>query len=238
MSTPSFTVECVRNDIIADGIYEIEFTKPEGLSFTEGQFLLLDVPLIDNSEDIQPRAYSIASSPNDETLLLVIKLVPNGRASAWVEKQLKPGVQTRAQCPLGKFLLNSESQKEYVMLCTSTGIAPFVSQLTTILPQGEDRKIDLFFGLLDEKELFWEEKIKKIADQYPNLSCHISIGDTSSTWDGFKGFVQQHAAEVIEDFSNKQIYICGAPIMTKAVKEEAINNWGVSVDDVHMEGFI
>lgn len=238
MPTPSFTFECIRSDLIAEGIYEIEFTKPEGLTFTEGQFLLLDAPLIDDTEDVQPRAYSIASSPNDDTLLLVIKLVAEGRCSRWVKEKLQPGVQTRVQCPFGKFILNDQNAKEYVMMCTSTGIAPFRSQLRTILPKGETRKIDLFFGLLNEEEIFWEEELKKIAEEYPNFSYHISIGDQSSTFDGFKGYVQQHASEVISDFSNKQIYICGAPIMTKAVKQEAIDTWGVPQEDVHMEGFI
>jgi ferredoxin-NADP reductase len=238
MPTPSFTFECIRSDIIAEGIYEIEFTKPEGLEFTEGQFLLLDAPLIDNPEDIQPRAYSIASSPDDDTLLLVIKLVPEGRCSTWVKEQLKTGVQTRVQCPFGKFILDPETQKEYVMMCTSTGIAPFRSQLRTLLPKGETRKIDLFFGLLNEAELFWEDELKEFAAQYPNFNYHISVAQRSENWKGFVGFVQQHASEVITDFSNKQIYICGAPIMAKAVKGFAISEWKVSKDDIHMEGFI
>ena len=238
MPTPSFTCKCIRNDSIAEGIHEIEYTKPDGLVFIEGQFLLLDVPLIDNPKDIQPRAYSIASSPDDETLLLVIKLVEGGRASTWVKEELKPGVSSRVQCPFGKFILDSDTQKEFMMMCTSTGIAPFRSQLRTILPKGESRKIDLFFGLLNERELFWEDELKELAEQYPNFSYHISVGDLESSFDGFKGYVQQHAAQVISDFSNKQIYICGAPIMAKAVKEEAINTWGVAKEDVHMEGFI
>lgn len=238
MPTPSFTFECIRNETIAKGIHEIEFTKPEEMTFTEGQFLLIDVPLLDNPEDIQPRAYSIASSPEDDTVLLVIKLVEGGRASTWVKDQLKPGVSTRVQCPFGKFILDPETKKEYVMMCTSTGIAPFRSQLRTILPKGETRNIDLFFGLLHKEEIFWEEELKELANQYSNFSYHISVGNQSSTFDGFKGYVQQHAAQEISDFSNKQIYICGAPIMAKAVKEEAINTWGVAKEDVHMEGFI
>ena len=238
MPTPSFTFECISNTVIAENIHELEFTKPEGIEFTEGQFLLLDVPLIGNTEDIQPRAYSIASSPNDETLLFVIKLVPDGRASTWVKEEVKQGTQTRIQCPFGKFVLDTETSKEYVMMCTSTGIAPFRSQLRTILPKGETRKIDLFFGLLNEEEIFWEEELKELVNQYPNFSYHISVGDPESSFDGFKGYVQQHAAEVITDFSNKQIYICGAPIMPKSVKQEAIETWGVAKEDVHMEGFI
>ena len=238
MPTPSFIFECIRNDIIADGIYELEFTKPEGLAFKEGQFLLLDAPLVDNPEDVQPRAYSIASSPNDDTLLLVIKLVPDGRWSNWVEKVVKKGTSTRVQCPFGKFLLNAESDKEYIMMCTSTGIAPFRSQLRTILPAGETRKIDLFFGVHNEKEMFWEDDLKELSDQYPNFSYHISIGEPSDAWEGFEGYVQEQASSIIDDFSNKQIYICGAPVMTKSVKEIALNEWGIPKEDVHMEGFI
>ena len=238
MPTPSFIVECTRNDIVAENIHELEFTKPDGLTFEPGQFLLIDVPLIDNPEDIQPRAYSIASSPNDDHLMLVIKLVGGGRASTWVKEGLKPGTEARIQCPFGKFILDANTQKEYVMMCTSTGIAPFRSQLRTILPGAEDRKIDLFFGLLNEKELFWEEELNSLAAQYSNFSYHVSAGDPSDEWEGFKGYVQQHASEVISDFSNKQIYICGAPIMAKAVKETALNDWGVPAEDVHMEGFI
>ena len=236
MATPSFTVECTRKAEIAHNIYEVAFTKPAEFSFTAGQFVLFDVPLLDNAEDIQPRAYSIGSAPSDDELVFAIKLVPEGRMSAFLEQKLEPGTKLRMQGALGNFLLNRDTPKDYVMMCTATGIAPFRSQLRAYLGEETDRKIDLFFGLLNEQELFWEDDLKAFADQYEHFNYHVCAMEP--TGDMYKGFVQDQAKELITDFSNKQIYLCGSPLMTKAVKEMAIAEWGVPKEDVHMEGFI
>jgi NAD(P)H-flavin reductase len=165
----------------------------------------------------------------------VIKIVEGGRASTWFSQKLKAGDEVRIQCPLGNFMLDRENPKDFVFMCTATGIAPFISQLRTFLPQGETRKIDLFFGLLHERELFWKDELDELVSKYPNFSYYV---ESSEPWDGYTGYVQEHAATVIDDFSNKQIYLCGSPIMTKAVKEVCMNDWNVPNEDIHMEGFI
>ena len=238
MPTPSYPVTCTASEVIAEKIYEVRFERPEGFDYEAGHFILFDVPLIDNAEDIQPRAYSIGSSPSDEELVFAIKLVPDGRMSTFLEKKLEPGMELRMQGPFGKFTLDRETEKDYVMMCTATGIAPFRSHLRTYLAEESTRKIDLFFGLLHERELFWKDELDQFAEDYENFSYYIEASEPSDDWDGFRGYVQQHAAEVIDDFSNKQIYLCGSPLMTKAVKEVAISDWGVPKEDVHMEGFI
>src|SRR3989344_5341649 len=238
MPTPSYPVECVRKDLIAENIYEVVFTKPEGFSFEAGHFILFDVPLVGKPEDIQHRAYSVGSSPEDNELVFAIKLVPNGRMSTYLVQELKPGTKLRMQGPFGKFTLDRTTTKDYVMMCTATGIAPFRSHLRKYLAEESTRKIDLFFGLLSEKESFWDDDLKAFAQKYPGFAYHVCASKPSEGWKGFKGFVQEHAASVIPDFSNRQIYLCGSPLMTKAVKEHAIKEWGVPKEDVKMEGFI
>ena len=238
MPIPSYTVTCTKNKIIADGIHEIHFTKPKDFHFEPGHFLLMDVPLLDDPKDIQPRAYSIASAPSDEEIILAIKMVPNGRASMWIEKQLTSGMEVHIQGPFGKFLLDTVTKKEYIMMCTATGIAPFRSQLRTILPAGDTRKIDLFFGLLSSKELFWEEELQQLTMDYPNFSYHICASEPEKDFTGFTGYVQELAKNTISDFSNKQVYLCGSPLMTKAVKDVCIKDFGIPKEDVHMEGFM
>lgn len=228
MPTPRFDVTCTKKALIAEHIYELAFAKPEGFTFKAGQFVLFDVPLIDNQEDIQPRAYSIGSAPDDDELVFAIKLVPNGRMSTFLEQKLQEGTVLSMQGALGNFLLNRETTKDYVFMCTATGIAPFRSYLRAYLAEETDRKIDLFFGLLNEKELFWEEELKEFTNQYEHFNYHVCAGT----------FVQDQAKSFISDFSNKQVYLCGSPLMTKAVKEMAISQWHVPKEDVHMEGFI
>ncbi len=238
MPTPSYTVTCTKKELIAENIYEVAFTKPKEFSFEAGHFILLDVPLMKNPSDIQPRAYSIGSSPEDAELLFAIKLVPNGRMSRYLTDALKPGSTLRMQGPFGKFTLDRATTKDYVFMCTATGIAPFRSHLRRFLREESMRNIDLFFGLLSEKELFWEDELKIFTKRYPGFSYHVCASNPDQNWFGFKGFVQEHAASLITDFSNKQIYLCGSPLMTKAVKQMAIDQWKVPKEDVKMEGFI
>ena len=47
MKTKEYKVVCTRNEKIAEGIYEMVFTKPAGFFFKAGQFVLFDVPLIE-----------------------------------------------------------------------------------------------------------------------------------------------------------------------------------------------
>lgn len=236
MPTPSFEVQCTRKVEVACDIFEVAFTKPADLSFKAGQFVLFDVPLVADENDIQPRAYSIGSAPADDELVFAIKLVPDGRMSTYLTEKLEQGTTLRMQGPFGKFLLNRETTKDYVMMCTATGIAPFRSQLRTYIKEEQGRQIDLFFGLLNEKELFWEDELKAFKNEYDKFDYHVCAMEPEG--DMFKGFVQDQAKEVIADFSNKQMYLCGSPLMTKAVKEMAITEWGVPKEDVHMEGFI
>ncbi|MBI3619465.1 hypothetical protein HY213_05540, partial [Candidatus Peregrinibacteria bacterium] len=59
MPLPVHTIRCLSLRVIAPDVYEVVFTKPEGFSFRAGQFVLFDVPLIENRDDIQTRAFSI-----------------------------------------------------------------------------------------------------------------------------------------------------------------------------------
>lgn len=237
MPTPRHQVTCTRHELIAENIYEVAFTKPEDFTFEAGQFVLFDVPLIDKPEDVQPRAYSIGSSPNDDELVFAIKLVPNGRMSTFLVQVMKVGTELSMQGPLGNFTLDRATEKDYVFMCTATGIAPFRSYLRTYLEEETTRKIDLFFGLVNESEIFWKEDLDSYVDQYANFTYHF-CGSEPERADMYDGYVQAKAGELFSDFSNKQIYLCGSPNMTKSVKELAINEWKVPKEDVHMEGFI
>ena len=238
MATPSYEITCTQNEKIASDIYEIKFTKPDGFEFQAGQFLLLDTPLIESPDDIQPRAYSIASSPDEEELLFAMKMIPNGRASRWIQEVLEPGVRTEMKGPFGPFVLDQENPKEYVLVCTSTGVAPFRSQLMTVLAAGETRRIDLIFGVRNEEDLFWTEAFESLAKLYDNFYVHLALSNPSDEWKGHKGRVQTLVPQIISDFSNKNVYVCGNPDMTKEVKGLCLDEWGIEKKDLHVEGYI
>lgn len=238
MVTPSYNITCLRNKRIARDIYEIVFTKPEGFSFLPGQFLLLDTPLVENPDDIQTRAYSIASSPDEDTLLFAIKMVENGRASRWIQEVLTEGTVATMKGPFGFFTLKPEITKDFVMIATSTGVAPFRSQLMHALSSGDTRRMDLVFGVRSEEDLFWTESFESLAKLYDNFYLHLALSNPSEEWKGHKGRVQTLVPQIVTDFSQKHVYVCGNPDMTKEVKSLCLEQWGIDKKDLHVEGYI
>ena len=238
MAVPTYTVTCTRKTLLATGVYELVCTKPEGFIFKPGQFVLFDVPMLENPTDIQTRAFSIASTPAEGELLFVFKLIPGGRASKWVEHTVTEGTQIIMKGPFGNFTLDPAPEKELVCIATSTGIAPFRSQLLDALERGDLRKMDLIFGVRSEADLFWNKELEQIAEKHPNFFLHFALSQPSDAWKGHKGRVQTLVPLIVKDFTPKLIYACGSPVMTKEIKEMALGQWGMEKKMVHVEGYI
>jgi len=237
MPTPTYTITCLRKELIAADVYDVWFDTPEGFSFRGGQFVLFDIPLIDTPEDIQPRAFSVASAPTEKDLRFAIKLLPGGRASRWVEEVLKEGDQIIMKGPFGFFLLD-QSPRDVAFIATSTGIAPFRSQLLEALAAGDKRRMDIVYGVRSEEDLFWKEELESLSRKHPNVHLHIALSSPSPAWTGHRGRVQIVAPQVIQDLAACTLYVCGNPEMTKEVKQIALTEWGMMKEQLHVEGYI
>lgn len=241
MPTPSYLTTCTQNKKLCHDVWEVKLRMPEGqtFSFRAGQFVLFDVPLIGNPHDIQPRAYSIGSPPRENTeLTFVLRYKERGRASLWVDEVLKAGDTVRIQGPLGAFVLNRETPKDYVFVGTGTGVAPFRSHLMDALEDRKDtRPMHLFFGVRHEEDLFWIEEFRRLEQQFPNFKAYVSLSRPTESWKGLRGRVTDILPTVITDFSRVNAYVCGNPDMVKTVKEWLLAK-GVPKADIHQEGYI
>lgn len=238
MPIPIHPITCKSKELIANEVYDITFSKPAGFAFKPGQFTLLHVPLVDNRDDVQTRALSIASAPSEDDLLFNVKLIKGGRISRWIEEVLQVGDVMNMQGPFGNFVLDRTTEKEYLFIATSTGCAPFRSQIMTALEEGDTRRIDLVFGVRAEEDMFWKEQFEALAQQYENLFVHFALSQPSDDWKGHRGRVQTLVPQIVKDFSMKHIYVCGSPDMTKEVKQLCLEQWGVDKKDLHVEGYI
>lgn len=238
MPVPSYQLSCLYNKKIARDIWEFAFEKPAEMTFRAGQFVLFDVGHPDNPADIQTRAFSIASSPDEDTLLFVAKMKEGGRASVWIERDLKEGSIVRTQGPFGNFKLDRETSKDYFFIATSTGVAPFRGQLMEALHAGDTRRIDLVFGVRAEEDLFWQEELQTFAKQHGNFYLHLALSQPTEEWKGHRGRVQTLIPLIAKDFTNKNVYVCGSPDMTKEMKQLALEEWKIEKKDLHVEGYI
>lgn len=238
MVTPTYTLACTKSERIARDVYEVRFTRPAGFTFKPGQFLLLSIPLIDDPADMQTRSFSVASTPEEEELLFVMKMKEGGRASRWIMEVAEPGTTVRAQGPLGFFTLKPDDTRPLLFVATSTGVGPFRSQIRTLLKASDSRNIDLIFGVRGEEDLFWAQELETLAREHERFSLHIALSSPTDAWKGHRGRVQTLVPQIIADITERSIYICGSPEMTKDMKQHCLALWAVPKEQLHVEGYI
>ena len=237
MVTPSYSITCSKKQLIAPGVYELRFSKPDGFSFRAGQFVLFDVPLISNASDIQPRAYSIASSPSEHELIFVVKVKEGGRFGEWLTRKLDKGSSLMMKGPFGLFTLN-EKPHHFIFAATGAGIAPFRSHINDALEHSDTRQIDLFFGVRHHDDLFWTDEFTALSASHTNFKVHLCLSGDNKEWKGNHGRIQTFIPSIIKDPLSTELYICGAPEMVKDIKALALENWKLPKANVHGEGYI
>lgn len=233
------SITCLKKSLIAPDVYELIFTKPEGCSYKAGQFVLFDVPLIDNPADLQPRAYSIASAPEEKDLLFVIKLKPGGRASRWVAEVLKEGSVVGMGRALGLFTLIPEDQGHYVFVGTGSGVAPLRSHLVSCLEHRKSKAaMDLIFGVRNREDLFWIDQFETLARKHSNFHFHPTLSAPPADWTGMKGRVTAVMPDIIKDPATTKVFLCGSPAMIADTKKLCIETLQMPKANVHGEGYI
>ncbi|MFH0770180.1 MAG: FAD-binding oxidoreductase [Candidatus Peregrinibacteria bacterium] len=237
MAVPRSTVTCLRKRVIARKVFELTLSKPSDFTFQPGQFVLFSVPLTENPLDIQPRAYSIASTPEEEHLLFGIKLKPLGRASRFVSDVLTEGMSIGIQGPLGAFTIDPACTRDILFVATGVGSAPFRSQITHLLERQDRRRMDLLLGAFTEEDLFWMDHFGPLAKAHPNFALHPVLSQPSLAWNGHRGWVQ-NIVELIPDFREREVYICGNPDMVSEVKKLCLETHGIAKERVHTEGYV
>ncbi len=238
MPTPTYTITCTRKELIAPGIFELVFTKPGGFAFQAGQFVMFEVPLIENPADIQKRAYSIASSPEEPDLLFVIKLIKGGRASRWVEQVLSEGTGVRMQGPLGVCTLEPDVSRHYLFVATGSGVAPCRSNITRMINlKPPAPAVTLLFGVLRKQDLFWSEYFEHIASENPAFRFVPTLLFPEPDWKGHTGKIQDIIPSLVSDPEKTDVFICGAPELVPEVQKVCIETVGIPKKNIHAEGF-
>jgi ferredoxin--NADP+ reductase len=113
--------------------------------FAPGQYATLGV---EGQQKRSERPYSIVSSPHESELEFFFELVPNGELTPQLyQLQLGDELLMR-KVAKGRFTLDTRSGRtNHLLVCTVTGIAPFVSYVRTLYKDWKEGKfVDRFPG--------------------------------------------------------------------------------------------
>jgi len=177
------------------------------------------------------RCYSLASSPEvDARLKVTVKRVEGGRASNWLNDQLKQGDRIDVLPPSGRFVLH-ESAGPLLLFAGGSGITPVISLVKSALAVTR-RRIRLFYANRDADSIIFRRELAALAASHPErfeLVHHL---------DAEAGFVDaRRIGEQLPGFEQAHCYLCGpGPFMDEV--EQTLRARGVAREHIFIERFV
>ncbi|MCA9933888.1 MAG: ferredoxin--NADP reductase [Ardenticatenaceae bacterium] len=172
------------------------------------------------------RAYSIASSSLlGEYMDFYISLVSNGTLTPRLFALNVGDRLWLSPHPVGMFTLaDVPAHKNIVLVATGTGLAPYMSMLSTHLDCGGARRMAVLHGAFHSWDLGYRAELETMQHLCPNLTYIPTIDrpeDEPVAWHGRTGWVQQlwQAGVVAETWGfqptpkNTDVFLCGVPGM-------------------------
>jgi ferredoxin-NADP reductase len=198
---------------------ELEVNGVTRFGFVPGQWLSVKATTPDGEE--MTRAYSIASPPSGNGhFAFCLNRVQDGFMSNHL-CSLDAGAKIEFQGPFGDFILRPPL-RDTVFIATGTGIAPFRSMLHWLLAERDrhqGRQFWMLFGTRREQDIYYREEFEYLAAEHANFHFLPTLSRAAADWEGLRGYVQEHLAEIVGTRTDMHAYICGLDKMVDANRE-------------------
>ncbi len=170
------------------------------------------------------RSYSIASVENGK-ILIGVKLDQGEGTSALMKLKLKDNIEFIG--PIGNFYYR-ESKKNPIFIATGIGITP-INSMIDYLVSINALNLKLFWGVKSEIDFIFN--FDYLKDKF------IPIISDRNTQFKNKGYVTDYLFKYIDDFSEKDFYICGDPKKVNDIREYLQFKFQVEKDSIYIEKF-
>ena len=167
MSIEKFSLEKVLSvHRWTNTLFSFTMTRPAHFKFTAGQFARIGIKV---GDELVVRAYSVVSSPFDETLEFFSIVVPEGAFTSNLQHLKVDDDIYLEKIPYGFLTLARYQlplQKDLWLLGTGTGLAPFISMLQDFETWWKYESITLVYSVRTASELAYATRIKEIAETF------------------------------------------------------------------------
>lgn len=218
----SAVTEVVSNKLVTHDMRHlvIRLIEPEEIKFFPGQYLDFMIPGTDES-----RSFSMAnSSSRDGQLEFVIKILPGGLFSGFLDTQVKEGDRLEVKGPYGVFTLRAGHDNDLMFIGGGAGMAPILSLLRSMEERGINRPATYYYGARRRRDLCFEDELRALENSLSNFHYipALSEPEDDDEWDGEVGLITDVVARHESDLSRADGYICGPPPMVDAAIETLI----------------
>lgn len=222
----SFKGELSDKKQLTKDVYLFTFDLSQDFLFTAGQYVILLVP---QEGGFAQRQYSIASSSRQaRSIDLIVKLIPSGVASEYLEK-LQHGNPVDFRGPAGMFTLSPSLDEVSTFLLTGTGVAPFMSMLRTGV--FDQKEVELFWGLRTREDLYFFDELHSYSKQNSAFRFYVCFSreDMSklvqkSAGQFMPGRITNYFHRFLKSTKKQRFYICGNRDVVESVRGFLLEN--------------
>ena len=208
----SYKVKLLKKQTVAENTMAFYLERPPGFDFIAGQNV--DVGLIDHEiadPNDSARAFSIASAPHENHLLIVARMRDNQYKNAL--KDLPEGELLDIYGPYGSFKLHKDASIPAVFIIGGIGITPCYSILCDAVFQRSDRPLYLFYSNRQLKDAAYLKELLDMQNELANfkfIPTLTSPMSNSNGWQYEKGYINfGMISRYVSDPASAKYYIVG-----------------------------
>jgi predicted ferric reductase len=178
--------------------------------------------------------FSMSSSALAPRVEFTIKQVGEFTGSM---RQLRVGDRVYVDGPHGSFTLESNPGMGYVFIGAGVGVTPFLSMLSTLADQGDQRPCLLILGNRREDQVTGVRQLARLQGRLNLRVVHV-ISRPADQWTGERGRVDAGLLDRHLPLERRslQYFICAGGEMVRSVESD-LQRLGIPGDSIHSEHF-
>jgi ferredoxin-NADP reductase len=164
------------------------------------------------------RSYSIASAPEDDSLVLTVERLDDGEVSPYLADELRPGDELELRGPIGGyFVWEEQSGGPLLLLAGGSGIVPFRSILRHRAAVGSTTPVRLLYSSRALDDVIYREELASLAADQVDVRFTLTR-EWPEDWTGFRRRVDEELLREIAWSPQERplAYICGPTAFVEA----------------------
>jgi naphthalene 1,2-dioxygenase ferredoxin reductase component len=200
------------------------------VEFSPGQYVQLQF----TPEHVRP--YSMAGLTGDGLFEFHIRLVPDGRVTGYIARDLKVGDAVKVSGPLGSAYLRRKHEGPMLCVAGGTGLAPILSILRGATAQGMKNPVHLYFGVRSPRDVYGMPWLEQLKRDHPGLTVHVVVTSGGDPATQRCGLVTDAIEQDHPDLNGWRAYLCGSPPMVEAATVVARGR-GIAAEHIYADAF-
>jgi predicted ferric reductase len=170
--------------------------------------------------------FSLSATPTNDSMRITVKAL--GDFSGKI-RRVRPGTRVVAEGPFGTFTELVRRREKVVLIAGGIGITPIRALLEQMT--GDVTVLD---RVVRDDDIIFRDELEELASGR-NIDLRFVVGD-HDTDEGRDLLSPQHLQEIVPDIAEREVYVCGPPAMTNAIRAN-VRHANVPARFIHAERF-